>query len=401
MHSSFAPRVLLVLPQLPQDPAAGAARSLTTICEMLAASGFEVRALAVTASENPAATQAQPVLHGLGIEFSIERRKRPELRFTHRGIAFRLIDTSGLSPLKWPKIYGRHFDSAFDEELNTFQPDAIFTFGGSADDLRRHRRAQNSGAKVVFGLRNEGYLTDNDWHRYTNAILTPSRYLSNLYRERIGIESEPLPTPIELADVVADEHDPIFLTIVNPSPEKGVAVFARLAEELSNQRPDLPILVIESRGSAGLLAGFGENGGFDLRRHENIMFSPAVPTPKDVYLPTRILAVPSLMDAAPRVIAEALSNGIPPLVSNRGGLPEMADGAGFVFTVPDHITMADGVPVSAEVVAPWVETIIRLFDDEEFYRIECEKAKKAAERFSPKVLAPQYANFFRKIIAGQ
>jgi glycosyltransferase involved in cell wall biosynthesis len=400
MGSSFAPRVLLVLPQLPQDPAAGAARSLTTICEMLAASGFEVRALAVTASENPATTKAHPVLHSLGIEFVIERRKRPELRFTHRGIAFRLIDTAGLSPLKWPKIYGRHFDAAFDEELNTFQPDAIFTFGGSADDVRRHRRAQNSGAKIVFGLRNEGYLTDNDWHRYTDAILTPSRYLSKLYRERIGIESEPLPTPIELADVVPDEHDPIFLTIVNPSPEKGVAVFATLAEELSKQRPDLPILVIESRGTAGLLAGIGENGGFDLRRHENIMFSPAVPTPKDVYLPTRILAVPSLMDAAPRVIAEALSNGIPPLVSNRGGLPEMADGAGFVFPIPDQITLADRTPVSAEVVQPWIETVIRLFDDEEFYASESEKAKKASERFLPKVLAPQYANFFRKIIAS-
>lgn len=398
MDSSFAPRVLLVLPQLPQDPAAGAARSLTTICEMLAAAGFQVRALAVTASEDRTATSAQPILQGMGIQFSVVQRKRPEITFAHRGVGFRLIDVGGLSPLGWQKIFGRHFDSAFDDELRTFHPDVVFTYGGLEADVRRHHRARNSGAKIVFGLRNEAYLS-HEWYRYVDGFITPSQFLSDLYRERIAIETTPLLTPIGRQEIVAEDRDPIFLTMVNPSYEKGVVVFARLAEELSKQRPDLPILVIESRGSAGLLAGIGENGGFDLRRHENIMFSPAVPTPKDVYLPTRMLAVPSLLDAAPRVIAEALMNGIPPLVSNRGGVPEMASEAGFVFTIPDSVTVADRVPVAAEVVQPWIETIIRLFDDEEFYQAECAKAQKAADRFSPEVLAPQYANFFRKILA--
>jgi len=79
----------------------------------------------------------------------------------------------------------------------------------------------------------------------------------------------------------------------------------------------------------------------------------------------------------------------------------MADGAGFVFTLPESVTITDRVPVAAEIVQPWIETIIRLFDDETFYQSECDKAKKAAERFLPGVLSPQYANFFRKIIARQ
>lgn len=400
MDSSFAPRVLLVLPQLPQDPAAGAARSLTTICEMLACAGFKVRALAVTASEDKKATSAQPVLRGMGIQFSIHRRKRPELHFEHRGVSFRLIDVGGLGPAKWERVLGRHFDAAFDEELRTFQPDVVFTYGGMETDLRRQQRAKQSGAKVVFGLRNEAYFS-HEWYRHLDAIITPSQYLSNLYRERIGIHTVAMPTPMELSDVIAEERDPIFLTMVNPSFEKGVVIFARLAEELSKQRPDLPILVIESRGSAGLLAAIAENGGFDLRRHENIMFSPAVPTPKDIYLPTRILVAPSLMEAAGRVVAEALLNGIPPLVSDRGGLAEMASGAGFVFRVPDPVKLVDQNPVAADVVQPWIDVIIRLFDDEDFYRAESEKARKASERFRPEALSQQYVNFFRGVVAKQ
>src|SRR5581483_1725066 len=227
MDSSYAPRVLLVLPQLPQDPAAGAARSLTTICEMLAACGFKVRALAVTASEDKTAKDIRPLLNGLGIEFSIQHRKRPEYSFENRGIHYRIIDVAGLSPIEWQKVFSRHFDAAFDDELRNFQPDVVFTYGGLEDDLRRHERARRSGAKVVFGLRNQGYLATN-WYRNVDAMLTPSRYLSDFYKERIGIESAPMLTPIEKAEIIAEEHDPIFLTIVNPSYEKGVVVFARL-----------------------------------------------------------------------------------------------------------------------------------------------------------------------------
>ena len=366
---------------------------------MLAASGFAVRALAVTASVSHKPIKADAALCDLGIQFSTERRKRPELRYQHRGISFRLIDVAELSFPVWQDVFSRAFDSAFDEELRAFQPDIVFTYGGLPADQRRQERAQRSGAKVVFGLRNEFYLSTSDWHRHIDAFITPSHYLSKLYREAIGIHSCPMPTPIEASDAFAEERDPIFLTMINPSYEKGVVVFATLAEELSKQRPDLPILVVESRGTAGLLAEIGERGGFDLRRHENIMFSPAVATSRDLYLPTRILAVPSLADAAPRVIPEALLNGIPPLVSDRGGLSEYAGDAGFTFSISGDITPAMRKPVAAQVVQPWIDAVIRLFDDEDLYRAECEKAKNAAKRFSPEVLAPQYVKYFLEIVA--
>lgn len=397
---SRPPRVLLVLPQLPQDPAAGAARSLTIISEMLAAAGFAVRALAVTTSQGAGHLDTPAYLNSLGINPKVEKHvQRRELRFSQRGIEFRLLDVGELSLTDWEAVLGRQFDRLFDDELRAFRPQIVFTYGGSEGERRRRVRARRQGAKLVFGLRNEAYLTPHSLDD-VDAVLTPSQYLSDLYRNALGVDSTPLPPPILPEEVQCQEHDPIFITMINPSPDKGVTVLARLAEVLSVERPDLPILVIESRGTAGLLASVALLGGFDLRRHENIMVSPPVPLPRDIYTPTRVLIVPSLLESAGRVVEEALLNGIPPVVSDRGGLPEMCAGAGFVVPLPKTLQVADRMPVAAEVVRPWVDTIVRLCDDDQFYQAACRKARAAGDLYRPEHLAPRYVEFFRRVLAG-
>lgn len=137
-----------------------------------------------------------------------------------------------------------------------------------------------------------------------------------------------------------------------------------------------------------------------LRRHENIMVSPSVPLPRDIYSPTRVLIVPSLLESAGRVVEEALLNGIPPVVNDRGGLPEMCAGAGFVLPLPKTLQVADRMPVAAEVVRPWVDTIVRLCDDDQFYQAACQKALAAGDRYRPEHLAPRYVEFFRRVLTG-
>ncbi len=251
----------------------------------------------------------------------------------------------------------------------------------------------------MFGLRNESYLAPGCLAD-CDAILTPSRYLTEFYRDRVGLDSTPLPVPIQPEDVVAPQHEPIFLTMVNPVPANGLMLFARLAEVLSVERPDLPILVIESRGDGGQLTAAGLRGGFDLRRHENIMVSPPVARPRDIYAPTRILLTPSLRESGGRVVAEALMNGIPPVVSDRGSQPEARRGAGFMIPVAGDLTEHVGQPVSADVVRPWIEVLVRLFDDDTFYAEECARARAAAVGYAPDQLAPDYVAFFRSVLTG-
>lgn len=376
------------------------------MCEMLAAAGAEVRAVATTASER--AGHADPVafLRSMNIDPTVHagRRKgsdRPVIEFLDRGVHYKLLDVGRRDMHAWQKIVGDQFDLLFDGELHSFRPDLLLGFGGQPGDIRRYERARRQGVRIVFSLRNEGYVNDAGRVLLSSmdGVLTPSQYLTNFYRTVLEIDSTPLPLPMELEDVVAQEREEIFFTMINPSPEKGLMVMARLAEELSLRCPTIPMMIIESRGSAGRLVQAGMLAGFDLRRHENLMMSPPLEQPKEIYTATRVLLAPSLwQEPAGRVAAEALLNGIPPLVSDRGGLPETCNGAGFYLPIPPEITPRQATPVAAAVVEPWIELMIRLESDADFYREESRRAREAGAIYRPENLAPRYVSYFESVL---
>ncbi len=286
----------------------------------------------------------------------------------------------------------------FDEELARFQPDLVLTFGGLASDPGRHRRAKRTGARVVFCLFNLHYLQAPTLFRDVSAVLTPSEFLAERYRDAIGLDSVPLPTPVDFTDVVAPERDPVFVTMVNPSVEKGLYFFVRLAEELAVRHPDIAVLAVESRATAGMVVNAGLAGGFDLRRHESVMIAGAVPNPRDIFATARVLIAPSVgEEASGRVVAEALVNGVPPLVSDRGGMAESCNGAGFVLPLPDSLTLQSRVPVGPEAVEAWIEPIARLCFDEAYYAEQSARATAASETYRREVLAKRYVGFFNGV----
>src|SRR4029434_542275 len=109
------------------------------------------------------------------------------------------------------------------------------------------------------------------------------------------------------------------------APHKGLWLFARLADMLGSRRPDIPILVVQSGESGGALNAIP---GLDFTRYPQIMAAPAVPAPADYFALTRILLVPSVWEEPfGRVAAEAMINGVPPIVGHRGSLPALVGGA--------------------------------------------------------------------------
>ena len=386
---------------MPQDPASGAARSLRTICEFLSASGMEVAALGTTASESGGESDAlnflSAALPAVQIASSpLAPGQTPVFRFDDKGISYTLLHTGG-NLTDWERRFGDQFDRLYDEILRTFKPHIVFTYGGQPPEIARRKRAREHGCAVVFGLRNLGYLSP-DAFEHIDAILTGSHFVTDRYRQAIGIESTPLPLPLDPQEVLAPKHERIFITCINPSIEKGVMFVARLAEELSLRRPDIPMLIVESRGTGGLLVSAGLLGGFDLRRHENLMFCPAVARPAEIYALARIVIVPSVWEEpAGRVAAEALANGIPPLVSDRGGLAEVCGSGGFVLPLPNDLTLHTKAPVSAAAVEPWLDLLVRLTDDAEFYAAACRRAADAAIAYRSERVAPQYVEFFNQL----
>ncbi len=78
---------------------------------------------------------------------------------------------------------------------------------------------------------------------------------------------------------------------------------------------------------------------------------------------TKVLVMPSLMENAGLVAMEAMLNGIPVLGSNRGALPETIGADGLLLEIPARYTQQSPEIPTAEEVKPWVETVVRLWDD--------------------------------------
>ena len=372
-------KILLSLPESPFDPTNGAARSMRTIAELMAKAGHQVRCVGTMATEHP--RRSDLVLSGSGQHYELKSR----------GVTYRLVRTPGKSTQNWRDQETEHtFDWLFQRETDT-RPDILLCYGGHPTDLKRYERAKRAGVKIVFGLRNYGYQRAG-FFDFADGIITSSQFLSDWYRTRFGIESTPLPLPIWPEDVIAENREPKYFTDINPTREKGSMILATVFNALTKTRPDIPLLLIA--GTQDLLRIQPEVFG-------NPMVNCWTPSPKAIFAKTKVLLVPSVWEEpAGRVIAEAMLNGIPPIITDRGGMPEIANGGAIVLPLDKRITPERTQPVSLAVAQPWIDTIIELHDHPHVLRMNSALAKLASEKYLPKNVTPLYEDYFGRILTG-
>lgn len=285
------------------------------------------------------------------------------------------------------------FLTLFEEALGRFRPDVLVTYGGDPLTLEVLRRARRRGVTTVFTLHNFSYPAPAPFAD-VDSVLVASRFSAEHHRGVLGIECDVLPCLIDPERARAGSRDPRYVTFVNPSPEKGVFAFARIADEIGRRRPDIPLLVVESRGTEATLVGCG----LDLRAHGNVFLMAQTSDARDFWGVTRVCLMPSLWwENQPLVAAEAMVNGVPVVGSDRGGIPEALGGSGVVLPLPGRLTPTSReVPTAAE-VAPWVEAVVRLWDDADWYGQLSRRATAEARRRAPEVLEPLYARFFDEV----
>jgi glycosyltransferase involved in cell wall biosynthesis len=361
---------------------------------LLAQAGFAVEVVATTSTEGFAALDrdAYP-------EFTLDA-EMGQVHFQRKGMRHTLIDTGGATVSGWCEKCNAAYDTLFDRTLARFHPDLVFTYGGSPADFARQRRARAVGARVVFGLYNTRYCT-RGLLDHVDAVITPSQFLSRFYRDAIGLRSTPLLTPLSPDDVLASDRDPTRLTMVNPSLDKGLMLFASLAAALGTRYPEIPIEVYPSRESPHFLMQAALVAGIDLATHPNLRIHSTVPTPAAIYRRARVVLVPSLVeDAAPRVVAEALVNGVPPIGSDRGGIPEMCAEGGFVLPLPRSIDSRSLSAVAPKVVQPWIELVALLFGKQDVWREASARASKVGERYLLPSVTESYVDFFERLLAA-
>lgn len=394
--------VLLLLTQMPQDPTSGAARSLASYGRLLAAARdpngrprFSVRVVATTSRDGAQLERGKSpdALRALGCRVAVHAAPRSHgrtvLAVDDAGLRCRLLDTGGghhhLDPLDEDAL-----DALLADELRSHPPDIVLTFGAREREDRRRRACAATGASIVFAAALLDYLDRQpplfDPPDAIDRVIVPSAYVRDRFLDRFpGLAVDEVPDPLLPAEVLATgKREPVFVTFVNPTPAKGLFFYLRLADELATRRPDIPLLVVESRGTRQNLLVAGRLCGIDLARHPSVLVTPPVPQPRDLFASTRLLLVPSAWhEPSGRVAAEALLNGIPPIVSDRGGLPGQVAGGGIVLPLPPHFTAEDVLAPPAASVEPWIEAIVPLCDDEAAYAQACARAASAGLRFSP------------------
>ncbi len=313
--------------------------------------------------------------------------------------------------------------------LRSNRPDLVWTYGGDAVSRRLHQIVRQLGIPLVFELHNFAY-SDCSLFAATDRVIVPTEFARQYYRERLGLECQVLPLVVDENRVKAERTalsphpcplpqgegtappDPLpegegtFVTFVNPTPLKGVFIFARIAEVLSRRRPDIPLLIVEGSCKVRHLPELG----IDISGIKNLRIMPNTPDARKFYAVSKLLLMPSLVENAGFIAMEAMTNGIPVLASNRGGLPETIGGSplpgplpegegseGFLLDIPARYTPETREAPTAEEVEPWVETIIRLWDDASYYEHWSRAARQRAKCWHPDRLAPLYQDFFSRI----
>jgi len=403
-------RVLLTTHSCYLDDSNGAAVASRALMQTLERRGFAVEVLSGTMLDLAQDVDLAAWLGVRGFSFqsyggtswSVDASGiRPEqprhYRLNARGVPVTLHHGATTRPHAPDSVERAEFLHLFEAVLDRFRPDVLINYGGDllAHEIRSRARAR--GVSIVFPLHNFHYSII-DTFLTVDAVIVPSQFAADYYRKSLGLKCTVLSNLIDFSRVQAANREPKYLTFVTPSFEKGVYAFARIADELCRRRSDIPLLVVEGRGTERTLV----DCGLDLRGHGNVYLMDHTSDPRRFWAVTKVGLMPSLwMENQPLVAVEAMINGVPVIASDRGALPETLGSAGIVLPLPDRLTQfTRELPASRE-AASWVEAVIRLWDDADWYTEQNRRALTEARRWSPEVLEPLYVEFFENVGSGQ
>lgn len=382
------------------DPSSGATISLRDMFQLLGPLGWDCQAFCGPQLDFEEPTRIPDLWRSANIPF---QERAGQINGTDFILYNAIIDGVPTAAYETPQhpparvlsgLQGQMHLALLKRVLEQFRPEIVLTYGGQVMAIPAMAEAHRAGAAVVFWLRNMAY-NNSRFFRLTDGVLVPSTFSASLYQKTIGLSCTAIPSPLDWDRVNCGHVQRRYLTFINPVPAKGVFLFAGIVRELAARRPDIPVLVVESRGKADWL----EKAGLDRQQLPNLHLMLNTRDPKQFFGVTKTLLVPSIWNETfGRVAAEAMVNGIPVLASNRGGLPDVVGRGGFVIPVPPTFTPKTHTVPEAHFIKPWVDTIVRLWDDQSFYVTACLRARTEAGKWNPERLARQYDDYFRNLL---
>jgi glycosyltransferase involved in cell wall biosynthesis len=208
---------------------------------------------------------------------------------------------------------------------------------------------------------------------YKNALTVyNSRWLAAKPSSYYGHEmpKEWLAPSIVVHPVVEREHYECErgtkITLVNPTPGKGVETFKALARLMPNRE----FLAVEGGyGEQMIVSSDGPIKHGQLRAGGNIEWMAHTPDIRNVFRKTKVLLMPSDYESFGRVGVEAACCGIPTIAHPTPGLKEAFGDAGIF--------------IDRNEVAAWFNEVERLMTDDVYYRKRSQIVLEMASKIDP------------------
>jgi len=186
--------------------------------------------------------------------------------------------------------------------------------------------------------------------RRADAVITPSLYTRDLVAGRFGVEPDRIhvcspgaPTWQALGHGPSIPENGYVLFIGTLEPRKNVGVLLDAFEQLAARMRPVPPLVLAGGATPDSHAWLERIARPPLRGHvRHLGYVPSTER-EQLFAGARLLVMPSLDEGFGLPALEAMSAGVPVVLSNRGSLPEVAGGAGVLFEPDDADALATAI----------------------------------------------------------
>lgn len=284
----------------------------------------------------------------------------------------------------------RNFYAKFCAIINAFRPDVVMGCGTDMLSMVCFDEAKRRGLPTVYTL------LDATPRRFNfpniDVVITDSSATSNLYATLQKINAVVVGSFIPAVGI-KQSAERTRITMINPTWDKGVTIFAKLAQMNPEAAQNYKFTVYEpvagqwaqSLSQAHELGGTAP--GFNNADLTHIEVLTADTPMREVLAQTKVLVVPSLsFEGINTLVREAVVSGIPVLATNQIGLAESVRDAGILVEIPTYCLSDHQVIPRSEDMGNFVKGLtIALTED------FSERCAKVARRFDVNLSANRLA----------